>query len=489
VLLGIDIGTTHTKVGVYDRLGKTLAHVQALTPRETSPEGFEHFPPEKLWRVAAGLIRKAVHESGSEVEALAVSSMGESGVPLDAAGQPTYAIIPWNDDRSLEELHRLEQLLPTERWFATTGLVPSHIYTLTKWLWLRDHVPDAWERTRLWLSSMGYLRFKLTGEALMTDTQAARTMAFDVRRGVWSAELLELTGLEGDFLPPTVAGTAAAGEVLPEVAEQTGLRAGTPVFAGGHDHFCAALACGTLTPEAVLDSHGTAEALTLGLASPPDPSRAGGFATGPHVIPGYSYLEGGIRSSGGSLFWAKEVLGFESFEAMHKAAAGIDPNTSPLFIANLTGTSPPFNEPEANAAFVNVKRNHTAAHFARAVYEGIAFELHRCFDVLETLVSEPIRLVRMAGGSARDPMWSEIRAAILGRPLEVALNPDMVTLGAALLAGIGAGIYQSPQEAFSLTYRSQATIQPDPQLQEIYQAPYGRYRKTVEALRVSREES
>ena len=300
MLLGIDVGTTHTKVGVYAPDGALLAHAGAPTPRETGGEvsgGAAHFPPEALYENVAALIRQVVSESGGGVTALAVASMGESGVTLDAEGKPTYPIIPWNDSRAEGQMERLG--LPAEKWFEITGLHPNPIHSVAKWLWLREHAPEVWEKTRGWLSVTGWVRYKLTGEAVMEASQAARTMAYDVRRGKWSGEVLELAHLPHNFLPPIVSGTAHVGEVTGKAAALTHLEPGTPVFAGGHDHICAALACGALSPEVALDSHGTAEALTLGLAASPDPQGAGGFGVGPHVIDGHAYLLGGIYSAGG----------------------------------------------------------------------------------------------------------------------------------------------------------------------------------------------
>jgi len=483
-LLGIDVGTTHTKVGVFDVEGGALAHLQAPTPRKTSPAGYVHFPPEALWRQTAGLVRRAVAGAGGKVAALAVASMGEAGVTLDAAGKPTYPIIPWNDNRTAAQMTALTGKLEPPEWFRITGLFPNPIHSIAKWLWLEEHAPEAWRITRRWLSVTGYIRYRLTGVAVMEASQAARTMAFDVRSGEWSRELLELAGLTADFLPPIVSACQQVGEVSPEAAALTGLPAGTPVFAGGHDHICAALACGAFTPEVALDSLGTAEALTLGLPTPPNPEGSGGFGTGPHVIAGHSYLMGGIYSSGGALAWLRKTLGFEDFEALREAAATTEAGTAPLFIARFHGAAPPFNDPAANGAFVELRPEHTPAHLARAVYEGIACEIRAGIEALERLTGRPVQLIRMVGGSAGDPFWSKIRASVLGRPLEVAHHPDMVTAGAALVAGLGAGLYKDPQDAVARTYRAARTFHPtSPDASTTaYEQLYRHYRRAAEAL-------
>jgi len=263
---------------------------------------------------------------------------------------------------------------------------------------------------------------------------------------------------------------------------------GTPVFAGGHDHICAAFACGALTPEVALDSLGTAEGLTLGLPGGINPMQAAGLGVGPHVAPGHSYLLGGVYSSGGALEWVKGLLGLEGFAALSALAALAPTGESPLFIAQFRGAAPPINDPQATGAFLDVTPEHRPEHIARAVYEGIAFEVRAGLEVFEQVAATPISIVRMVGGGVSDPLWPRIRAAVLQRPLEIARYPDMVTLGAALLAGLGAGVYDSPLQAVAATYQPRQHFYPDPDWLERYTPLYPRYLTAARALRRWRQE-
>ena len=458
MLLGLDVGTSNVKVGVYARDGSLLAHAEGVTPRGVT-EGFENYLPDALWQTVAALIREVVSTANVEVEALAVSSMAEAGLPLDENGEPTYPIIPWNDLRAERYLHRLVEKLEPARWYAITGLYPNPIHSIAKWLWLKEEQPEVWRRSRTWLSAMGFVRYKLTGNMLIEATQAARTMAFDVRKHEWSQELLELADIPVSFLPPLVTATDPAGAVTRAAARLTGLVVGTPVFAGGHDHVCASLACGALSPDVALDSLGTAEGLTFGLAEPPNPDKAGGFGVGPHVIPGHSYWMGGIYSSGGAVAWVKNLLGLTT-ETLLELAARVDPGTAPLFIAHFYGEAPPFSDPNAKGAFLEVTPEHGPAHFARAVLEGVVFEIKRHLEAFETLQGRPTGVVCVIGSPAQNPLWLEIRAAILGRPLELSRHPDMVTLGAALIAGLGAGIYATPKRPSTQPFRQAKPLSP-----------------------------
>jgi len=415
--------------------------------------------------------------------------MGEAGLPLDEHGEPTYPIIPWNDPRAETHMARLAERLEPEKWYAITGLYPNPIHSIAKWVWLKESHPEIWKKSRTWLSAMGFVRYKLTGEMFMERTQAARTMAYDVCEGEWSSELLELANIPPSFLPPLVTATDPAGQITQEAADLTGLKVSTPVFAGGHDHICASLACGALTAEVALDSLGTAEGLTFGLAETPNPGKAKGFGVGPHVIKGHSYYLGGIYSSGGSVAWVKELLGLESFDALLELASTADPGTSPLFLAHFYGEAPPFNDSKAKGAFLEVTPEHGPAHFARAVLEGIVFEIKRHIEAFETLQGKSSKVIRVIGSPAQNPLWMDIRASIFGRPLELSRHPDMVTLGTALLAGIGASIYASPQTAIDATFQPGNLYKPNPAWQEIYAKSYINYKRTAEMLHQLRQRS
>ena len=486
MLLGIDVGTTNTKVAIYSKRGKLLAQSKALTPKGKSSDGHINFLPDKVWKTVARLVRQAVNEAGVEIQAMAVLSFGESGVSLDANFEPTYDIIPWYDEqRTLKQLEKLSKKIDSKYFYNTTGLYPSAIHSVFKWLYLKEEKPKVWQKTKYWLSVMDYIGFKLSGTAFMEAGQAARTMAYDVVKNKWSEDILQAAGLSTTFLPPIVPATTPLGGITKEASKLTGLPEGTPVFVGGHDHFCAALACGALSPDVGLVSFGTAEAFTVGWQAKPNPKKSLGFGVGPHVLEGYSYLLGGIYVSGGTINWLKNLLNLDSFDTLVKLASKVEPGTSPLFIANFRGAAPPFNDPHATGAFLEVKPEHTQAHFARAVMEGIAFEHKTSFPYFEKVTGQPMELIRMVG--IHNPLMEDIRAAIFERPVETSAHDDMVTMGVALLAGLGARIYSRPEEAIAMTYKVKRTVNPNAKWQKVYQAPFEKYVKYREALREARE--
>ena len=481
MLLGLDIGTTHTKAAVYNIDGEKLAHAKALTPKCPNSNNYD---PHALWETVAALIKQVSHQQ--HITALALTGMGEAGVFLNDADEPIEPIIPWNDTRAHAYCEALTNTLGAQRVYELTGLMPNAIHSVFKWAHLKDTQPDTWKNAHVWLSSVGYIRHHLTGVKNMEATQAVRTMAYDLSKGTWSTEILNALELPADFLPELVSALDVVGGVTARAAQLTGLPVGTPVVAGGHDHVCAAFACGTLTPEIVLDSLGTAEGLTFGLPRAPDPAWAGGFAIGPHVIPGHSYLMGGVYSSGGTLMWLKTLLGIDAFSELVALATSVSPADCPVFIPHFYGAAPPFNEANATASFTNVKPSHSRAEFARAVYEGIAFEIRAGIEAFETLIDVPVQSVRFVGGASNDTTVNRIRASILNKPIALAQHDDMVTLGGALLAGVATGVYATPADAVTRTFSTRVVIEPDAAWQPLYEARYQVYQQALRAQQVFR---
>jgi len=486
MLLGVDVGTTNTKVAVYARDGELLSHAQAPTPRIVAENAYEYFPAEELWQTVASLIKLAKNESGAEILALAVASIGESGVTLDQNGEPCFPIIPWNDFRSQAQMNQLVDRLEPNAWYNITGLYPNPIHTISKWLYLKQERPEIWSKTKYWLSVSSFIAYRLVGKMVMESSQAARTMAYDVNANKWSKELLKLANLKSSFLVPITQAGSYIGKLRKEAQRLTGLSENTAVYAGGHDHICAAFACGAIEPGVCLDSQGTAEGLVFGLSRAVKPVESAGFAVGPHVVRGHSYYLSGVYSAGASLKWLKDVLGIQSFVELQSLAEQLPTTDSPLFIANFLGAAPPFNQSDSKASFLNLKPEHSKAQLIKAVYEGIAFEIRRGVEAFENLTKEKVKVLRMVGSSAENSFWGLIRANIMSRPLELARHDDMVTAGAALIAGLGANVYQNPKHAIKTTYLARKIFYPDKDLQDYYEVKYQEYKSLAKMLATAR---
>ncbi len=481
-LLGLDVGTTNTKAVLYDLAGGMRAVASTPTPLEEQGPGQAVCDPEALYRAALGVIRRAVSQvpDPEAVLGVSVSSMGEAGVPLDARGRPVYPIIAWYDRRTLPYRLWWQRHYGDDRLFAVCGLQPGHIFSLNKIMWLRDHEPAAYSRLALWLSVSDYIAYRLTGEAAMSHAQACRTQAFDLQTLDWSTEVLQAAGVERDVFPRAVPSGQALGTLRASEAAACGLGTHTVVAAGGHDHICAAVAAGVTRPGSLLDSIGTTEAALAVIDRPRSEPlvRRMGVSCGVHAVPGRYYLIGGLLGIGPLLRWLVEtVLGVEpddeGYRALTQAAQRSPAGAHGLyFLPFLAGAGSPEQDPHATGAYLGLRLHHTRNDLVRAALEGVCYELRRLVESLQALTPAPEAVLRAVGGGARNAFWLQMRADITGRRVEVPQGTERGALGAALLAGVGAGVYASVEAAAGGAYRAQRVYHPEPESERAYAARY-----------------
>ncbi len=457
LLLGIDVGTTNCKALLFDTGGLIHGAGSLPTPtRRPQPNRAEHDPAE-LWDAVATTIRQALAGvDPARVRGVAVASMGEAGVLLDAQGRPTHPIISWHDSRTIDQ-HRwwLEHAGDT---FQLTGITPSSIFGVYKLMWLREHAPEAYAEARSWLHIADYIAFRLCGIRATDFSLASRTMLLDLRNRRWADSLIDLAGLRRDLLPELVTSGTRLGGVTPQAAAETGLVAGTSVGAGGHDHVCGALASGVGQAGACLDSMGTAEAIFFALGSLPNPLPAG-RTFGAHVASGRYYTMNSLWG-GGSVTWAAERLGWHEqgvsvYERMEAAAARAPLGSlGAMFLPNLKG--------DQRGALVGLTAGAGPEALGRAVYEGLAYEWRRILEAIETAIGISATMIRLIGGGARSKIWVQIKADVIGRPLSILSIEESVALGAGLLGGMAAGVYASEADAIARLQHGERTVTPDP---------------------------
>ena len=481
-LLGIDVGTTNTKAVLYDLAGQMRAVASAPTPVTEEGAGRATHDPEALYQTTVAVIRQAVAgvEDPACVRGLAVSSMAESGVPLDAQGRPLYPVIVWHDIRTIPYQAWWSETAGDERLYAITGLQPGHIYSLNKILWLRDHEPAAYARLHSWLSVSDYVAYRLSGMLAMSYPQACRTLAFDLHTGDWSPELLNAAGVPASVFPPALPSGQALGPLRAEAAAACGLSRHTLVSVGGHDHICAAVASGVISPGAMLVSSGTVEA-ALGVLERPrtEPAvLALGLHCGMHAVPGRYYLIGGILGAGPLLSWLvqellQKPLDDEGYRALSEAAAASPRGARGLFLLPyLGGAGAPRRAPQATGAYLGLRLHHTRADLVRAAFEGLGYELRHLVECFRPLMPAREAPLRTVGGGARNPFWLQLRADMTGRTVEVPAGTERAALGAALLGGLGAGLYDNIEAAAAAAYRAEQTFHPNPEAYREYSAWY-----------------
>lgn len=310
-ILGIDIGTTNCKAGLYQTDGSQVAVASKPTPTHHHPEGYAYYKPEEMWELVSSLIREAVTKAPQgDLLCIGITSMAESGVLLDRrTGEPRSIFMPWFDTCSQPQSERITAAAGLFEGFRRSGIHNSFKLGLSKLSWLQDHHPEALVDS-VWISASGYIAFRLSGQFAVDYTLAARTYAFDIQKKEWDKDWIRSLGFHESVFPEAVPSGKTIGQVHHEAAAVTGIATGVPVAIGGHDHVCAALAVGAIEPERVYDSMGTAETLvgTLHERALTRQDFEAGLSFGVHIAPKKLFWMGGNSSSGGSIEWLRKQL-------------------------------------------------------------------------------------------------------------------------------------------------------------------------------------
>jgi xylulokinase len=439
-----------------------------------------YFEPEELWDAAASAVRGVVQDIGDpeRIKSVAVASFAEAGVPVDANGITTYNTIAWFDRRSIPQADWLLETVGEQRLFERSGLALQPIFTLCKLLWLKENEPEAWSRTRGWLMADSYIAWRLGGAPASDYSQAARTLAFDLQQLQWDDDLVERVGIDPAILSPVMQAGTPIGVVNRDGATATGLREGTVIGVGGHDHVCGAFAAGVSKHGAVLDSMGTAEALFVALDTPiwdPELGRMG-YTQGAHVAAGKYYGFGGLYTSGASVDWIRAITGREDRRSLAGAAAEVPPGSNgATFMPHLRLSSPPNIDPKSRGAFLGLTTDIDQASLVRAVLEGIAYEARVSIEPLARFAGlDSLPDITVIGGSSRNELLLQIKASVTNRPHHVLKIHEATALGGALLGGLAAGIYRDADDVQSTVEVESATIDPDPAAAAFYEDFYQR---------------
>jgi xylulokinase len=482
-ILGLDLGTTNCKAVLFDRDGQLVASATTPTPVRRdwpSAPGSPEYDAHALWDACAGLIRRVTGQSphGQAVVGVSVASMGEAGVLVDEVGQALMPILTWHDRRTLPWVDWWRARMSQADIYCITGLPLDYIYSANKLLWYREQDPHAFARARTWLCLADWITFCLSGELSTSHSMASRTMLFDVRRRAWSPDLLRLAELPADLLPPALPSGEMVGRVTPQAAQATGLAIGTPVVTGGHDHICAALAASVIAPGAMLNSSGTTDTILSTLEAPLlDGALAGaGLCCGCHTVPGYYYLVGGFMS-GAVVDWVSRLLAGDTSQdtliRLMDEAASAPPHAQGIrFLPYLGGSGPPDRDPNAWGAWLGLRLNHTRGDVVRATMEGLTFALRYLLEGFQPVTGLTASQLRAVGGGSRNRWWQSLKADVLGLPIEVPAVSDVTASGAALLAGIGVGMFNDAADAAVRSYRPAVRYEPDPDRRAAYDTAY-----------------
>ncbi|HJZ68084.1 MAG TPA: xylulokinase, partial [Blastocatellia bacterium] len=451
LFLGIDTSTTGAKALLIDRDGGVVASSTTPLALSTPRPLWSEQQPEDWWRGVAASVRQALAQakiSGEQVSAIGLTGQMHGLVLLDEEKRVLRPAILWNDQRCSVECDEIRARLGRERMIRITGNEALTGFTAPKILWVKNHEPEVFARARHMLLPKDYIRFELSGKLAMDKADGSGTMLFDLTTRNWSSEVLAALGIPEDWLPPTFEGTEITGEVTPAAAEETGLRAGTPVVAGGGDQAAQAVGVGAVRPGIVgltLGTSGVVFASTDECLIEPD-GRLHAFC---HALPNRWHLMGVMLSAAGSLQWYRDSLASQvSFDELMVEAAKVPAGCEGLiFLPYLSGERTPYADPLARGAWVGLTLRHNRGYLTRAVLEGVAFGLKDSFALIQDAGLGRIEQVRVSGGGAKSSLWRQILADVLESELVTVNTTEGAAYGAAILAGVAMGAWPDVEAA------------------------------------------
>ena len=496
LLLGLDVGTTSIKAVIYERDGTAVGSASLPTPTYHPRPGWAYFRPDEIWDSVVAAIRGALAsvDEPRRIASVAVAAVGEAGLLLDASGEPTTDIIAWFDTRTRPQAEWLDARIGKDELFARSGISLQPIFSLCKILWHRDHEPEAWQRSVRWLMLADYVAFRLCGVGATDLSLASRTLMLNLAEKRWDSRTLEQAEIDPPLLAPLVPGGTALGAVTSSASAATGLPTTAMVASGGHDHVCGALAAGVTRPGQMLNSLGTAEAVFFPMESPLTDPAIGrqGYTQGAHVVGGGYYVFAGQYTSGASLAWLRDLLGTEddpvAYDELVAGAAKVPAGSlGVMFLPHLRLASPPYDDPRSRGALIGLTTHASRDVVTRAVIEGVALESRNTYEPLLAYpqVIAPQSAVAIGGGT-KNALLMSIKAAVTNRSHRVIDAEEATALGAALLGGLGAGVYESVDDAAAAMRFGEHLVEPDPAAvpvyESIYQQIYRRFYPTVAPL-------
>ncbi len=497
-LLGIDIGTSGTKVIAIDENGHLIASATREYPLYTPRPLWAEQNADDWWDATCACLQEIVGEiPAEEIAGIGLSGQMHGLVMLDAADKPLRPAILWCDQRTQKQCDWITETVGRDTLVAETCNPVLTGFTAPKIIWVRDHEPEIYQRARKYLLPKDYIRLRLSGAFATEVSDASGTSLLNVPERRWSDKVLSALQIDRNYLPEVYESCEVSGQVSELGARATGLRVGTPIVGGGGDQAAGAVGNGIVQSGIISVTTGTS-GVVFAFADKPtvDPDlRVHTFC---HAVPDKWHIMGVMLSAGGSLRWYRDelcapekrvasLIGVDPYEIIAKEAERVAPGSEGLiFLPYLTGERTPHPDPNARGAWIGLTVRHGKAHLARSVMEGVSFGLRDSLEILRSM-NVSIGNVRASGGGARSSLWRQIQADTFNYPLSTINVDEGPALGAALLAGVGAELYSSVVEACSSVIK---VVSSTPVIEEnarVYEKQYQIYRALYPALKDSFE--
>ncbi len=487
--LGIDTSTTGSKALIIDEQGEVVAVASSPHTLQTPRPLWSEQNPREWWDAVTVSIRSALEQAGlrgEQIGAVGLTGQMHGLVLLDESGEVLRPAILWNDQRTQSQCDEIHARIGRQKFIQITGNVALTGFTASKILWVKENEPDVYAKAKHVLLPKDYIRYMLTGDYAMDKADGAGTVLFDLKSRDWSEEVLAALEIPRAWMPKTFEGPECTGQVSQEAASLTGLKAGTPVVAGGGDQAAQAVGVGAVEPGIVgltVGTSGVVFATTPSALIEPE-GRLHAFC---HAVPGLWHFMGVMLSAAGSLQWYRDTLApHMSFDELLKEAEEIPGGSDGLqFLPYLSGERTPHPDPLARGAFIGLTIRHHRGHMTRAVLEGVSFGLKDSFTLIQNAGLGAITQVRASGGGTKGALWRQIMASVLEAELVTVNTTEGAGYGAAILAGVGAGVWSDVVSACSACIKITGSTQPQPSQVESYRKAYLIYQELYPALRSS----
>jgi xylulokinase len=485
-VLAHDLGTTGNKATLYDREGRLVGSAFYAYNTQYAHTGWAEQNPQDWWEAVCGSTRKLIQQTpglrADEIACITFSGQMMGCVPLDKHARPLRNAIIWADQRAVEQENWLAERISREEVYRITGHRLSASYSLPKMLWLRDHQPDIYKATYKFVHAKDAMVARLTGKFVTEPSDGSSMNLYDLEAGTWSEKIVQAAGLDPAQLPDLCQSIDVVGELLPEVAEEVGLLAGTPVVIGGGDGACAAVGAGVVKEGSAYNYVGSSSWIALTTSRPIYDPDGKTFTFG-HVVPGMFMPTGTMQAAGASYQWtrdqlcsieveAAQTLGISAYEIINLGAEKSPVGANGLiYLPYLMGERSPRWNPRARGAFIGLTIRHTRNDMVRAVLEGITMNLRAILECF-TKQGAKIDAMRVIGGGARGRFWNRIMADVYGVPVHrMSILEEATSMGAALAGGVGVGLYPGFEMIEQMNHIAE-TIPPNPAAQAQYEKLY-----------------
>ena len=491
LMLGLDIGTSATKALLLTADGDVwtaeAAH-ELLCPR---PGWAEQYPAQ-WWHASLNAMKKVLRKAkrkASDITAIGLSGQMHGSVFLGDSPQPLRPAILWNDQRTSLQCRQIEEAVGGREALVAMVSNPALTgFTAPKILWLMQNEPRRYAKVKHILLPKDYIRYCLTGQYVTDVADASGTLLLDVKARGWRSDLIDKLGIDAGLLPAVMESTDISGTVTRPVAALTGLRADTPVMAGAGDQAAGAVGAGVVSPGVLSAVIGTSGVI-FAAANKPLTDPRGRIHTMCHAIKNTWCLFGCMLSAGGSYQWMRNMLqsgggksASLSYERLNAMVAEVPPGADRLlFLPYLTGERCPHADPHARGCFIGLTPSHRAGHMVRAVMEGVTLGMRQQVEMMRGLGVE-VKDIRAGGGGSRSELWLQMQADMYGAVVSTIRVDQGAALGAAMLAGVGTGVWPSVPKAAAALVETQRKFRPNAKRVRFYSQLADRYEMLYPAL-------